>query len=137
MDELWNAWAAGFVDGEGAVMLMRGTGQVYIAVRVAQVVRAPLDRLVMMYGGKVKEVSKTNCRNGFIYEWHIYGKNALVALRKMRPFMMVKGAHVDLIEEYYEKCFGVDTPFEQRLEFVSRMRTVNRKAENRVGTKGY
>jgi hypothetical protein len=98
VEELRNAWAAGFVDGEGAIMITRTTnGQIYVSMKVSQRVRAPLDLLVLMYGGRVSSE-----RNGAIFTWSLYAKNALVALRKMRPYMMVKGAHADLVEEFYD-----------------------------------
>lgn len=134
-EELWHAWAAGLIDGEGAVMLQKGTAvrgaakvlttQVSIHLRVAMTCRAPLDRLAIMYGGTVREV-----KDGRIFQWQLYGTTALSALRKMRPYMMVKGAHVDLCEEFYDTCAGKQLDSEVRLAYVDRMSTLQIKRGN-------
>jgi hypothetical protein len=121
-EELWHAWAAGFIDGEGAIMITRSkaSDQVYVHMAVSQKVRAPLDRLALMYGGRVGEE-----RGGAIFVWHTYSGTTLQALRKMRPYMMVKGAHADLVEEFFA---GGD-----RVELHERMHAMQSKGKNRAG----
>jgi hypothetical protein len=120
-EELWHAWAAGFVDGEGAIMITRSSQeQIYVNVKVSQKTRAPLDRLALMYGGSIREE-----RQGAIFVWSIYSRSALEALRKMRPYMMVKGAHADLVEEFFA---GGD-----RIELHERMHAMQTKGANRHG----
>jgi hypothetical protein len=121
----WDAWAAGFVDGEGAVMLTKSIGQVYIAVRVAQKHRDPLDKLVELFGGKVKLV-----KQGAMFEWQIYGQRALEALQRMRPYLLVKGLHADLCQEYWDVCGGKPTPFSVRMEYAKRMTLLQVKRGN-------
>lgn len=127
-EELWHAWAAGFVDGEGALMLTRQMqSQVLIHVRVGQAVRAPLDRLVMMYGGSVKKKVQGNKP---YFEWNIYGGKAVSALRLMRPYMMVKGAHADLIDEYFLNCGGKPAAWEVRMDYHNRMSLLQTKGQH-------
>jgi len=145
IDEVWNAWAAGFVDGEGSVMLIYSRpkqitrcgrvetkpGQVAVHVRASQTVEVPLLRLEIMYGGSVKALDmsmKSRFRNvRQMYEWNIFGGNAISALRKMRPYMMVKQQHADLAVEYYELCNGGIGNLDLRLKFWEEMRELQHK----------
>lgn len=128
MNEIWDAWAAGFVDGEGALMIryQRTNNQILIHVRVGQSVRAPLDRLTLMYGGNVKEKVQGGKQ---YFEWNIYGGKAVASLRKMRPFMMVKGAHADLIDEYWIRHSELD--LEGKLMYHNNIREMQAKGQHR------
>lgn len=108
-------------------------GQVSVELRVGQNVRAPLERLVLMFGGSVKVVPSygSKRRDGFC-EWRLYGAQAIVALRKIRPYLMVKGAHVDLAIEYHERCFGVIGNFSDRIGFYERMQDLQHKGQHLV-----
>jgi hypothetical protein len=64
-------WTAGFIEGEGCFAGWTG-------IRVSQVQREPLDRLVHLWGGTITLVPPQ--RNGLsakaIHRWQLYGANA-------------------------------------------------------------
>lgn len=109
MDELWNAWSAGFFDGEGCVRIFSGNnrqtqnGKLYVYKRytvrliVGQKDRTPLDRLVLHYGGSITYIKKTET-----YHWQINGANAIACLRKWLPYLTVKLAQANVALEYWE-----------------------------------
>ena len=128
MDEIWNAWAAGFIDGEGALMIrhQRTSGQITVHVRVGQSVEAPLQRLALMFGGSVRW--KMQGGKDF-YEWNIYSEKAVQALRKIRPYLMVKGAHADLIDEYWLRHSDMNQ--EEKVTYHNNIRMMQTKGQHR------
>lgn len=143
MNKLDLAWAAGFVDGEGSIMLPYSrpsqyrrngrmkpkTGQVYVHFRVGQSVEAPLSKLVGLFGGRIKEISKWNKR-GYtkpFYEWNLYGIEAIEALKQLEPYLLVKYVHCKLAIRFYEECNGIEGNLERRLEYVTQMQALQQK----------
>lgn len=127
VDEMWIAWSAGFVDGEGCIAITRHSNSrkahyVYLRLIVGQNVEAPLKRLELMYGGKVTFNTRRN------YVWTCHGETAAAALRAMRPYMMVKGANADLAIEYQEKIANL--PPEDRIEYFEKMKQLNSRTED-------
>jgi len=59
------AWAAGFFEGEGTIMLVRN--KCAGSVAVGQKFRGPLDRLQSLFGGSVIPVQK-----GHHWQWSLY-----------------------------------------------------------------
>lgn len=132
IDELWIAWSAGFIDGEGSISISRQksprmkTGhQFTIRLTGTNVVVAPLDRLMLMYGGSVYKGRNRSAAN-----WTIWSKGACDALRAMRPYFMVKGAHADLAIEFQEKCLGVQSSYDEKMDYFSRMRSMQTRARH-------
>ena len=72
-------WAAGFLEGEGSFHF---SNQSHLLVRATQVQREPLDRLVILFGGKVSEVIRKDGKRGKngvwsdFYDWNVYGQRA-------------------------------------------------------------
>lgn len=97
------AWAAGFIDGEGCIQLVRsgrGMRAHVLRVSVPQVHRAPLDRLAAMFGGGVHAKQTTNPRHRQQHVWEITSHHAASMLRAIRPYLMVKAAEADLAVIY-------------------------------------
>lgn len=91
MDELLKrAWAAGFIDGEGCISVVRCTHkgvareQVQLLLDVGQSKREPLDHLVELFGGRVRSV-----RLG-AFGWRLYGQKAGRVLEAVLPYLIVK-----------------------------------------------
>lgn len=59
-------WAAGFLEGEGPFVMDPG-----IRVSAGQVQREPLDRLVALFGGRIRPVTGRN-----LHAWQVSGKAA-------------------------------------------------------------
>lgn len=100
-DLLDRAWAAGFIDGEGCISLSNCTHPTdsrkhYAALLdVAQVQRAPLDKLVRMFGGTVR-LSK---QNPHVHYWRLYSVKAARALEAVLPYLVVKQRQAQLALE--------------------------------------
>jgi|SRR5215831_5748931 len=129
LNELWIAWAAGFIDGEGAVLIKRYApchgqpdGKITVMLDVNQKVPEPLFKLEEMFGGKV---GYTESRN--IYYWRIFGQASTRCLRVIRPYLLVKGEQADLAIECQEVCFGTGVPFSVKLEYYERIKQLRRK----------
>ncbi len=97
------AWAAGFIDGEGCIQLSRagrGMRAHVLRINVPQVHRAPLDRLAAMFGGGVHPKQTTNPRHRQQHVWEITSYRAAAALRRLRPYLLLKGREADLAVMY-------------------------------------
>lgn len=98
-NDLKLAWAAGFIDGEGCISVQNCTarGQVRLQyqafVDVSQTKVAPLDELVMLFGGHVRPY-----RDAFY--WRLYGEKAAVVVRQILPYVIGKRHQADLLLEF-------------------------------------
>lgn len=132
VDELQIAWSAGFLDGEGAVMITKSSpspknpkGQVYLVVKAVQKTEAPICKLHLMYGGTIKFVSNRNQ-----WEWRVFGDRASTVLRMMRPYLIVKSVHADIAIEFQETCIGSNVPFSTKVEYWSRIAKLQMKGQH-------
>lgn len=95
------AWAAGFIDGEGSIVITQAKGRrtpVYmLQLNAGQAIREPLDRLVSILGGAVYAVSTRGT-----YLWAMRGNPAGEALGKIRPYVCCKSKEIDLALEFLE-----------------------------------
>ncbi len=85
-----NAYAAGFMDGEGSISTrnQRGSlGNRILLVKICQKDTRPLFWLKRNYGGSVW-VGKNG--KGRIGVWSIYRKPAIEFLMKLKPYLQVK-----------------------------------------------
>lgn len=95
------AWAAGFLDGEGCVSVVRCTHkgvareQVQVLVDAAQVKPEPLRKLAVLFGGTVR----FNPRQQGIYTWRVYGRKAGVVLTAVLPYLVGKRRQAELCLE--------------------------------------
>jgi hypothetical protein len=104
----WDAWAAGFIDGDGMVTICRqtsrsGNGNYWYNVKLsaAQKFQTPLLRLQSMYGGKIYH---TTNKYGDWYVWSLNSGSAVPALRAMLPWLVVKKARAELALEFLESA---------------------------------
>lgn len=127
LDEMWIAWSAGFVDGEGAVTIHSSKiDYSYVLLRVTQVNIAPLERLKMMYGGRLREVKKQP-----IWAWSVSSDHAIKVLSVMRPYLMVKGAHADVAIEFHERC--IKNKADGREGYITKISSLQMKGPRRKG----
>lgn len=101
MEPTFVAWAAGFFDGEGCVLIVRlATGTHRIGVDVAQVDRRPLDALAARWGGAVDLYGAGRPGHRPAHHWRLSGAAALAFLAEIRPYLIVKAAVADLALTY-------------------------------------
>ncbi len=111
------AWAAGFVDGEGAVVLgmqhptpaerakkggnnSRHAGQMKLSLSVVQTKREPLLRLQMLFGGRIYGSKARTERHAESWVWRLQDQHALDALLTMEPYLVNKAANVRVASDF-------------------------------------
>lgn len=136
------AYAAGFFDGEGSIMILPGLRTAKsnthprLLVSLAQVDRVCLDWLVEKFGGKIRvrqKQAKGNCRVAL--EWYLCGVNAADFLRRVRPYLVLKAHRADLAMEFrktVQRKGGIRVPVaaevvEQRERLRLQMKELNRR----------
>ena len=110
---LSDAYAAGFIDGEGSVIIgrVRPSGEKRsprypLRVTVKNTYKPILDDLATTYGGVVNEANSGS--NGFVgrkpcWYWAVSGHEAAACLRRIRPHMREKEPQAWLALEYWEQ----------------------------------
>ena len=110
--EIDRAYAAGFFDGEGHISIAFSTarkcrGYSYdrytLSVSMSQNDRRPLDWLSSRFGGNVRHlVAKRSYDKGKYsrYDWSLACTNAAEFLRKVRPWLLVKGDQADIAIQF-------------------------------------
>jgi hypothetical protein len=96
------AYLAGFFDGEGHVSVQRNAHGHALQVSVSQLDPAPLLVFQKRFGGSVHRQAD---RRGFraMIVWTVVSRVALVALRELRPMLIVKASQVDAAIEFQSK----------------------------------
>jgi hypothetical protein len=95
------AWAAGFFDGEGSVMLsQRGSNGSFFTLyaTVGQVNKRPLLKLQQIFGGVVKHASTTTAGNPF-HVWRVAATKAGLVLEEMLPYIVDKHEEISIALE--------------------------------------
>jgi hypothetical protein len=125
LEELDYAWAAGFLDGEGAIMIHRNTrsGQISLCIRVTQTTMPALDKLILLFGGTVT----TSSRN--VHQWNLYGMNAVRMLQKIRPYLIEKAGHCEVALRFMVECYNT-TNVEKKMEYYEQMRLLQKKGQH-------
>lgn len=84
------AYLAGFMDGEGAVMLsLHPSGRVKLGVAVSQNTRNVPDMYERFFGGGVYQYQPKKHKS-YIYQWRANGVVAMDFLNQVEPFLLVK-----------------------------------------------
>ena len=93
MKETDLAWAAGFIDGEGTVVVVHRKDDDSFGLRlvVSQTVERPLQTLKDMFGGSVYQ-RKDNRKESYktLWTWQAAGQTAQETLKAIYPFLQVK-----------------------------------------------
>ena len=95
------AYAAGFIDGEGCIIIdKRGqkgrTPTTYLKIEAYQIEPEPLDKLKSLFGGFVRYEGRGN---GFRYR--VDNEKAYAALIAMWPFLIVKKREASVAINYW------------------------------------
>jgi len=93
------AYAAGFFDGEGSVVRypQRNHKSFKVHVAIYQSSLPVLEWFVQTFGGIVHLHNYNAGRTKDHWRWNLHGYKALEFLRIIRPYLRVKGEHVDEI----------------------------------------
>jgi hypothetical protein len=111
VDSHWLAWAAGIVDGEGAIIISRvrtkkiGQIQFYFRMEVQCTCAEAIHRLGNMFGGAVNFKKRANPRWSPYWRWTITGPSAIKVIELIKPWLVIKAPHAELILEFWRICF--------------------------------
>lgn len=91
------AWAAGFFDGEGCVLVVKlATGSLRLGVDVSQIDPRPLIELQARWGGTLTSFDRKRKGTRAAHRWRCHGELAQAFLRDVRPYLRVKAEVADL-----------------------------------------
>jgi hypothetical protein len=93
------AWLAGFIDGEGSIMLAlrRATGAVELLLAISNTDRSALETVVQLTGlGAVNERPRQSSRHKTAYFWRCSSAGAESVIQQIRPYLRVKPRQADL-----------------------------------------
>jgi hypothetical protein len=97
------AWAAGFLDGEGhfgARFRSGGRTSLGVELTASQTHKAPIDKLVEIFGGAVHEVSKKTTTGRTTWQWTIAsGKRLREVLPLLIPYLTTKKQEAEILLE--------------------------------------
>ena len=91
------AYAAGFFDGEGCIMIAKNGA---IDVRITNTALNVLQKLQSTFGGNIGNRAQTVNKKQSAYGF--YGDNAIEFIKKIKPFLIEKLPQAETILEYYE-----------------------------------
>lgn len=126
------AWAAGFIDGEGCISVVRCTPQgmareqVQVLLDVAQMKPEPLQYLVALFGGRIRIGGPSKG----IYYWRLYGRKAGVVLQVVLPYLVAKRRQAELCLELLSMQQGPgrhrsETVYARSLAIAEELRALN------------
>lgn len=103
-------WAAGYIDGDGSVGLVRQNVKRIIpsylpTLSVHSTDRRSLDALIelfggRLYGGKAYGIARlVYPSKQLVWRWAIHGQAAIDALEKLQPHLVLKGDQAWLVRE--------------------------------------
>ena len=93
--EIDNAWAAGFIDGEGSFVITPQRNVFKAFLSVEQLVPEPLYKLQNLYGGNV---GKRGTRR--TYQYRCSTKQLEFLVKAIRPYLVVKNEDADIVLEF-------------------------------------
>lgn len=92
-------WArlAAFLDGEGSIGIRRRSkGHLYPVLQISNTdPRLPLW-LAAIFGGSVGSTTPKNARHKKAYVWSAVSRQAEFIIRRVRPYLLLKGAQADI-----------------------------------------
>ncbi len=100
-----DAWAAGFVDGEGCFHLQKIWPRPKVGdnwkprIEVAQTDERPILKLQTMFGGRVLKLKRRANRRQ-VWRWDLCGVPVEKALRRLIPYLVVKKEQAEIVLEY-------------------------------------
>ena len=82
------SWAAGFVDGDGSILVGEDRPGVFgLKLNATNRHYPSLDRLAQLFGGQVRFLTQRGFHIGW---WQLTGHKAQAAIRKLSPYLFTK-----------------------------------------------
>lgn len=133
MNELDLAWAAGFFDGEGCILIRKSSKNAHaIRITISQVNPSPIKKFKDLFGGHISYQRPKNQKWSSQWKWEQDSKSASETLKNLLPYLLVKQDVAALALEFqsFKKDKGYKlTPvdFKRELKFKSKISQLNRK----------
>lgn len=126
------AWLAGFLDGEGSIMLHGRANSYAMRLTATNTHRTTLDNIAEIAGvGAIvwRPIPRYPGRSRPIGWWLANGEAAESVLRQVQPYMRTKRAQADLAISFQERLRNPALKSDRswQLEYVERMRAMNRR----------
>lgn len=96
------AWAAGIVDGEGCINMVRVSRTMHWSLRlqIGNTDIRMIDKLVLLFGGNVHLYRRKKSKDGYkrkpFWMWQVSGKEAARILNIILPYLIVKREQAEL-----------------------------------------
>ncbi len=124
------AWAAGFFDGEGCVMICKRTKAHAVRITVSQVDPRPILRFKSMFGGHISKQVRQNPNWKDQWKWEQDSKSGVATLELLLPYLCVKKEVAELAIAFQKtkKRTGIKITDEAALlevEFKQRISALN------------
>lgn len=128
------AYLAGFIDGEGSIMLVaRTTGGAHLRVTIANTDRPILDWVADVTGvGQTYLQRDATEKHKAGYAWRVAGDGAESLLLQIRPFLRIKARQADLALEHHARLRDPALKSDQSWQQANllRMKELNRRGGN-------
>ena len=125
------AWAAGFFDGEGCVLLRKSRNTYVVRITVSQVNPAPIVKFKRLFGGHISEQKPKNKSWKEQWKWEQDAKSGVETLLQLLPYLVVKRDVADLAIEFQKTKrkgrIATKEVIDLELEFKSKISNLNRK----------
>lgn len=140
------AWLAGFIDGEGSIVLSshkpnprkRQVSQLWVMrLTVTNSYQESIMLIQSWFGGSVEKRKRAKPHHKQTWKWECSGKRARFVLEKIKPYLIVKKSQCELALKYAETLWisgrghGRNKLSERVLkirgELVSKVRALNKR----------
>jgi intein-encoded DNA endonuclease-like protein len=125
------AWAAGFFDGEGCIILRKSKNTYVVRATVTQVNPAPITKFKQLFGGHISLQKQK--REGWKdqWKWEQDSKSGVETLKLLLPYLIVKRDVAEIAIEFQNTKKHGSKATEERvnreLEFKAKISGLNRK----------
>lgn len=101
MNDTEAAWLAGFLDGEGSLMVLRTVRRKYVsyvpAISATSTTPALVQTVYRLCGGKVSKPFQPKGNSKTAQVWMLTGKRVGPVLRKVSPYLVAKRQQAELL----------------------------------------
>lgn len=115
-------YIAGFLDGEGSVMIQKtGSGGYYsLRVQISNTDIRPLEVIKLLFGGNIHKQESKDIRHKSPYMWYVNGDPAAEMLERLLPHLIIKKERALLGIQI------IGAPREDRLRIYNKMSELNK-----------
>jgi len=92
------AYAAGLVDGEGSIAIMKSSGCYSLTLNIGMSAKgfSVLEWMQRNFGGRIYPRRRATEKWDAAYSWHTFGGTAASIIESLRPYLVLKREHADL-----------------------------------------